>query len=209
MLANWITLARFPLLAPCLAVLYVGSPAIRVAGAALLFLGFMLDTVDGIVARRRGESSLAGSVLDIAADRAYELALWVAFAHLGLIPVVLPLVVLARTTLTDAFRSLGLAAGTAPFAQPGGRWARALVASPWMRTGYAAAKIGGFCGLALARAFVDFPAESAWRAAASGLMAAASALVWLAALLCVLRGLPVIAQGCRRLRADTGLGDAV
>ena len=75
MLANWITLARLPLLALCLGILYVGSPWLRIVGAALLFVGFMLDTVDGVVARHRGESSLAGSVLDIAADRAYELAL--------------------------------------------------------------------------------------------------------------------------------------
>jgi CDP-diacylglycerol---glycerol-3-phosphate 3-phosphatidyltransferase len=200
MLANWITLARLPLLALCLGILYVGSPQMRIVGAALLFVGFMLDTVDGIVARRRGESSLAGSVLDIAADRAYELALWVAFAHLGLIPVVLPLIVLARTTLTDAFRSLGLAEGMAPFDQPRGRWARALVSSPWMRTGYAGAKIGAFCGLALARALLDFPADSVWRSAAPGLVVAATALAWVAALLCVLRGAPVIAQGFRQLR---------
>jgi phosphatidylglycerophosphate synthase len=185
MLANWITLARLPLLALCLAILYGGSPRMRIVGAALLFVGFMLDTVDGVVARHRGESSLAGSVLDIAADRAYELALWVAFAHLGLIPVLLPLVVLARTTLTDAFRSLGLAEGVAPFDQPRGRWARALVSSPWMRTGYAGAKIGAFCGLA---------------SAVPGVVVASTALAWVAALLCVLRGVPVIAQGFQYLR---------
>ena len=207
MLANWITLARFPLLALCLGILYVGSPGMRIAGAALLFVGFMLDTVDGVVARHRGESSLAGSVLDIAADRAYELALWIAFAQLGMIPVMLPLIVLARTTLTDAFRSLGLAEGTAPFEQPRGRWARALVSSPWMRTGYAAAKVGAFCGLALAGAFLDFPTDSAWRAAASGLMVGSTTLAWVAALFCVLRGAPVIAQGFRQLRREAGLRD--
>jgi CDP-diacylglycerol---glycerol-3-phosphate 3-phosphatidyltransferase len=200
MLANWITLARLPLLALCLGILYVGSPRLRIVGAALLFVGFMLDTVDGVVARHRGESSLAGSVLDIAADRAYELALWVAFAHLGLIPVMLPLMVLARTTLTDAFRSLGLAEGMAPFDQPRGRCARALVSSPWMRTGYAGVKIGAFCGLALARALLDFPAESVWRSAAPAVVVASTALAWVAALLCVLRGAPVIAQGFQRLR---------
>ena len=202
MLANWITLARFPLLALCLGALYLGSPGIRLVGAALLFVGLMLDTVDGIVARRRGESTLAGSVLDIAADRAYELALWISFANLGLIPVALSLIVLARTTLTDAFRSLGLAEGTAPLDQPRGQWARALVASAWMRTGYAATKVAAFCGLAVARAFVDFPASSGWRAMAPGLVMVANALAWLAVLLCLLRGVPVIAEGLLQLRRD-------
>jgi CDP-diacylglycerol--glycerol-3-phosphate 3-phosphatidyltransferase len=202
MLANWITLARYPLLALFLGVLYLGSPGLRIAGVVLLFLGIMLDTVDGVVARRRGETSLVGSVLDIAADRAYELALWVAFAHLGLIPVALPLLVLLRTTLTDALRGLGLAEGTAPFDQQRGRWARFLVASPWARTGYAAAKVAAFCGLALTRAFVDLPAGSGWRAAAPPLLVASKAVAWLAVLLCLLRGLPVVTEGLQRLRRE-------
>ena len=94
-MANWITLARYPLLLACLAILYLGSPPARLAGAVLLFLGLLLDTVDGVVARARSETSLIGSVLDIAADRTYELSLWVSFAYLGLVPAVIPLVVLA------------------------------------------------------------------------------------------------------------------
>ena len=62
MLANWITLSRVPLLLINVLVLYFGSPEVRLAGVALLFLGLMLDTVDGVVARKRGETSLFGSV---------------------------------------------------------------------------------------------------------------------------------------------------
>jgi len=69
MLATWITLARLPLLGACLAILYLGSPPVRLVGVALLFVGLLLDTVDGLVARARSETSLMGSVLDIAADR--------------------------------------------------------------------------------------------------------------------------------------------
>ena len=117
MLATWITLARLPLLGACLAILYLGSPPVRLVGVALLFVGLLLDTVDGLVARARSETSLMGSVLDIAADRTYELSLWVTFAYLGLVPAVIPLIVLARTTLTDALRGVGVAEGTAPFEQ--------------------------------------------------------------------------------------------
>jgi phosphatidylglycerophosphate synthase len=198
MLANWITLARFPLLAACLGILHLGSPPIQVAGAALLFLALMLDTVDGVVARRRDETSLMGSVLDIAADRTYELALWVSFALLDLIPVVIPLVVLGRTTLTDALRSLGVAEGAAPFDQPGGRLARFLVSSTWMRTGYSVAKISAFCGLALAHASTGLPAASTLHRVAPALLLAAIAAAWLATGLCVLRGVPVIVEGFRR-----------
>lgn len=202
MLANWITLARFPILTLCLGILYLGSPPLRIGAAFLLFLGLMLDTVDGVVARRRGESSLVGGVLDIAADRAYELALWMAFAHLGLIPVAIPIVVLLRTTLTDALRSLGIAEGTAPLDQGHAGWARFLVASPWMRTGYAAAKVAAFCGLALAHAFLELPGGSRWHAAAPALAEGSRAAAWAAALLCLLRGTPVIAGGFARLRRE-------
>jgi len=198
MLANWITLARFPLLAACLAILYLGSPPVRIAGAALLFLGLLLDTVDGVVARARAETSLMGSVLDIAADRTYELALWVSFAHLGLVSAAIPLIVLVRTTLTDALRSLGVAEGTAPFDQHRSRLARFLVASPWMRTGYSFVKVGAFCGLALAHAFLDFPPESELRVLAPALLVAANAVAWAAVALCVIRGAPVIVEGLRR-----------
>ena len=148
MLANCITLSRFPLLLIWILVLYLGSPPLRLAGVALLFVGLMLDTVDGVVARRTGQTSLFGSVLDIAADRTYELVLWVCFANLGMIPAVIPLIVVARTTLTDALRSLGVAEGTAPFAQPRSALARFLVGSSWMRTGYSVTKVMAFCGLA-------------------------------------------------------------
>src|ERR687896_544810 len=161
MLANWITISRFPLLLLIILILYFGSPLTRLAGVVLLFIGLMLDTVDGVVARHRGQTSLFGSVLDIAADRTYELVLWVCFADLRMIPVAIPLIIVARTTLTDAFRSMGIGQGTAPFAQHRTALGRFLVGSTPMRTGYAVTKVVTFCGLALAQAFAGFPAQSA------------------------------------------------
>ena len=109
MLPNWITISRFPLLLTTVLILYYGPPVVRLAGVVILFVGLMLDSVDGIVARKTAQTSLFGSVLDIAADRTYELVLWVCFADLGMIPLAIPLIIIARTTLTDAFRSIALA----------------------------------------------------------------------------------------------------
>ena len=204
MLANWITLSRFPLLLICFMVLYLGSPPLRLAGVALLFTGLMLDTVDGMVARRTGRTSLFGSVLDIAADRTYELVLWVCFADLGMIPAAVPLIIVARTTLTDALRSIGIAEGTAPFAQHRTALARFLVGSSWMRTGYSVTKVTAFCGLALAEALSDFPEGTALRAAVGSMLAVLQVIVWLAVIFCVGRGLPVILAGLPRLRDAQG-----
>jgi phosphatidylglycerophosphate synthase len=194
MLANWITLSRFPLLLTCVSVLYLGSPPVQLAGVALLFAGLMLDTVDGVVARRTGRTSLFGSVLDIAADRTYELVLWVCFADLRMVPMAIPLIVLARTTLTDAFRSIGTSAGTAPLAQHRSAAARFLVESTWMRSGYSVAKVTTFCGLALERALSGLPGWVIPGAATGALRVSA----WLTVAICVVRGLPVIVGSLRR-----------
>ncbi len=197
MLANWITLSRFPLLLLCVLILYLGPPPVQLAGVVLLFVGLMLDTVDGMVARRTGQTSLFGSVLDIAADRTYELVLWVCFADLGLIPAAIPLVVLARTTLTDALRSIGVAQGTAPLEQQRGRLARFLVGSSWMRTGYSVTKVTAFCGLALVEALSAPPPGALLGAALAPMLSGVQVIAWLAVFLCVCRGLPVILTGVR------------
>ena len=194
MLANWITLSRLPLLLVIVLILYHGTPAVRMAGVVLLFIGLMLDTVDGIVARRMGQTSLFGSVLDIAADRTYELVLWVCLADIGVIPVAVPLIVIARTTLTDAFRSIGVGQGTAPFQQHQSPLGRFLVGSPFMRTGYAITKVVAFCGLALGLALARYPAESGWPDLGATLLDAMRYVVWAAVFFCVFRGLPVIVK---------------
>jgi phosphatidylglycerophosphate synthase len=197
--ANWITLARFPILAANGLLLYLGSPGARLAGVGLLLVGLLLDTVDGVVARRRGESSLFGSVLDIAADRIYELVLWVCFADLRLVPTALPLIVLVRTTLTDAVRAVGTRQGAAPFVQSRGRLSRFLVASAWSRTGYAAAKIVTFCGLAFIHAAGDFGSDTLVGRFGDALAEPVRIVAWAAVGLCVVRGLPVLAAVRRQL----------
>jgi len=203
MLANWITLSRLPLLLLCILTLYLGSPPVQLGGVVLLFVGLMLDTVDGMVARRTGRTSLFGSVLDIAADRTYELVLWVCFADLRMVPMVLPLIVVARTTLTDALRSMEIGTGTAPFAQHRSPLGRFLVASSWMRTGYSAGKVATFCGLALARALSGLP-EVGTGGGPGALTACLRVVAWLTVVVCVLRGLPVIVGSLRRHLPEGG-----
>jgi len=197
-MANWITLGRVPILLINILVLYRGSPALRLAGVGLLFIGLMLDTVDGMVARARGETSLFGSVLDIAIDRLYESALWLCFANLGFISVAIPLIVIARTTLTDAFRSIAVAQGTAPFAIHRTALGRFLVGSTWMRVGYSVAKTLAFCGLALAQALADFPALVGGSVVGS-MVEWLQIVAWIAVIVCVGRGAPVIMHSVRAI----------
>ena len=59
-MANAITLSRLPLLALVVALFYLAGPPGKAAALVLLVLLLVLDWVDGIVARWRGETSLLG-----------------------------------------------------------------------------------------------------------------------------------------------------
>lgn len=190
-MANAITLLRIPVLVGILLLLYFGSTAAHFACVPLIVFLILMDTLDGIVARRRRETSLLGSTLDIAVDRAVEIVLWVAFAHLNLISVAIPIIVIIRGALVDAFRSVGVQAGVRPFDMVRAGWARKLVASPALRTPYGVVKGAAFSLLALTLAMQ----ETSRTAEAHWVWILAQAASWLAVALCLLRGIPVLVDG--------------
>jgi len=195
--ANLITLSRFPLLVVIVLLLYAASPVARLLSAALVVLSIGLDSLDGFIARRRHEVSLMGSVLDIMADRAVELVMWVVYAHLGLIPVAIPIVYILRGTVVDSLRSRFVGQGTAPFKGMHTRLGSWLVGSPWMRTSYALAKMVSFAGLAVAHALASYPAQDTPAARLD--LAQVSLFLfnvtsWVSVAFCLARGLPVIIE---------------
>lgn len=196
-MANTITLSRLPLLTWAVFLLYRPTPTARILAAGLIIVVIFMDTLDGIVARWRGETSLLGSVLDIATDRAVELVLWVVFAHLGLIPVFVPLIVLTRGVFVDAVRAVATSKGLKPFDMMRSPLGRFLVKSPWLRTPYSLAKITTFFLLALAHGL-----SAAAAPAAVPLMQIAQVMVWVSLAFCILRGAPVLIEAPRALREE-------
>ncbi len=199
-MANLITIIRFPLLLGFLLMLYFGNPMVQLLSVPYLFFALFLDTVDGVIARRTETTSLMGSVLDIATDRSYELVLWVVLADLGTISVAIPLIVIIRTTLTDAIRSIGVSQGKAPFEQQGSGLGHFLVSSPWMRSGYSISKIVAFCGLTLGYALSGFPEGGNLQVASDTILRVSEIVAWVAVVFSVVRGAPVILLGSRQLR---------
>jgi CDP-diacylglycerol--glycerol-3-phosphate 3-phosphatidyltransferase len=186
-LANLITALRFPLLLLIVALLYFGGTAGQLVDVGLIALLILMDSLDGIIARRRQETTLVGSMLDVAADRAVEIVLWVVFAHLGLISLIIPVIVIVRGALTDSIREVALRAGETPHSMMRAPLARWLVVSPVMRTSYGAIKALAFTTLALA-AGLQTAGVAIWADVWTvGLVAA-----WLATAMCVARGLPVL-----------------
>lgn len=194
-MANLITLARFPLLIVIVILLYAADPVARLISVPLFLLLIGMDSLDGKVARARGETSLLGSVLDIMMDRIVELVLWIVYAHLGLISVAIPLVYVVRGTAVDALRGLHVREGETPFGAMRTEVGRWLVASSFMRGIYGAIKLIAFAGLATTHTLQAY----ALREAVSAGLVATSSLVfnimsWIAVGLCLARGLPVVVE---------------
>jgi CDP-diacylglycerol--glycerol-3-phosphate 3-phosphatidyltransferase len=193
-MANTITLARIPLLVIVVLLLFLGSPAIQVATAALVLILILMDTLDGIVARRRGETGMLGSKLDIAVDRIVELVMWVVYANLGLISVAIPIIFIIRGGLVDTIRSFSLVFGETSFGMMQTKWGQRLVASGFMRSLYGIAKASAFCMLALALGLRGLWAGTPSAGTAEAIWVVAVVLSWIATAICVIRGAPVLIE---------------
>jgi CDP-diacylglycerol--glycerol-3-phosphate 3-phosphatidyltransferase len=199
-MANTITLGRLPLLVGIVLLLYLGSPMVQVLTAALVLLLILLDSLDGIVARRRNEVGMLGSKLDIAVDRIVELVMWVVYANLDLISVAIPIIVIIRGGLVDTIRSFSLVYGETSFGMMQTKWGRRLVASGFMRTTYGVAKATAFTLLALTLGLQGLWAGTPKASWADTLGAIAVVVSWIAAALCVIRGAPVLIEAPALLR---------
>ena len=189
-MANTITLARIPLLILIVVLMYVGNPTVQLINAGLVLVLILMDSLDGIVARHRQEVGMLGSKLDIAVDRIVELVLWVVYAHLELISVAIPIIVIIRGGLVDTIRGFSLIYGETSFGMMRTKWGRRLVASGFMRTTYGLSKAIAFTLLATTlglRALWPGPgAEAVWSVAVI--------MSWIAAALCIIRGAPVLLE---------------
>ena len=156
-MANLITLARILLLFITIGLLYLRQPWAAFVSAFLTLIVFVSDALDGYVARKRGRADMAGAVIDIAGDRVVENIYWVVCAHLNLVPIWAPLVMLVRSFSVDAVRSLALAEGKTAFGDKTmmqsrlGVW---LAASRLHRALYGGAKVVTFIYLILQYGFL-------------------------------------------------------
>jgi phosphatidylglycerophosphate synthase len=200
-MANLVTLLRFPLLFVYVVLLYTGNPTIIYWCVPFIVLIGMMDTFDGLIARARGEVSLLGSALDIAVDRAFEIILWVVYAHLNLVPIIIPIIVITRGTLTDAIRSVGMSNGEAAFDQVKHPVSRMLVSSRFMRDFYGITK--GFAFALITLVLGLRVSGSSWANLAHLI---ALVLTWSAITMTILRGLPVLVESYRLFKNPPPIG---
>ena len=193
-MANLVTLSRLLLLLIVVGLFYVPPTPWQLASFFLIILIFVTDGLDGYIARKRNETSLFGALFDIAGDRIVELTLWIVAADIDLVPVWVPLVFIVRGVIVDTIRSSNaVAQGMAPFALMRSRFGKLIVAGKFVRVLYAVVKASAFAGLALQRPFPVF-LPALWDYIGWLLTALTYFFVYLAVLLCLARGLPVIAE---------------
>ncbi|MEJ2601952.1 MAG: CDP-alcohol phosphatidyltransferase family protein [Gammaproteobacteria bacterium] len=194
-MANLITLSRLLLLIVVIAIAYLADhPWWQLANVLLLIFVFVTDGLDGWVARRRGEASVFGAMFDIAGDRIVELSMWIVLADLDLVPVWVPIVFVIRGTIVDTIRANQVVTeGKSPFSMirsPIGQW---LVGGRFMRGFYAVLKATAFCWLLFLQPLPRLVPDI-WAAWGTVLISVGNVLVYLAVLICVLRGLPVVIE---------------
>lgn len=179
----------------------------------LLMVGFLglvifLDAVDGWVARRRNEVSDIGALLDIAGDRIVELVLWVFFAirqHADgtpFVPYWVPVIIIARTVVTDLIRSVAFQKGKTPFGQKSmmeSGWAKQLTATRWSRAVYGVLKVVAFCSLGLVLGLERMGQTGTLMDA---VRLVTEILVYATAIVCVVRAVPVVWDGRRYFRSS-------
>jgi len=201
-MANLVTLTRLLLLFIVVWLMYQQPTPWQLASFFLIVLIFVLDALDGYVARKRGETSLFGALFDIAGDRIVELTLWIVFADNALVPIWVPLVFIARGVIVDTIRSSNAVAhGVEPFALMRSPVGKFIVSSRLMRVLYAVVKAIAFAGLALREPTEQWLPDT-WQHVSWPITALTYSCVYLSVLLCIARGAPVIAEFVYAQRHD-------
>lgn len=181
-LANAITVFRTILILAAITFLYFGDETIKLAGAFTVIFSFVLDAVDGLVARKLKLQTVEGSIFDVLGDRITEYMLWIFFLDADLIPLWAPLIIITRGVLTDFIRAEGGAKGIAVYDLPKSGISKFLVAGRVMRFGIGFSKMALFSLLSFKMAGFDIPFSICF------------ILIVIAVALNILRGLPVIVE---------------
>ena len=189
-------------------VLFGKHPVANLVAVTLTVAAVGLDAVDGYIARRKNLASPLGAQLDILGDRVIENLFFTYFAVAGLISLWVPVLFFVRGTLTDFIRELAARSGRAGFGKNSMMetwWGRALVASRVSRAAYGVLKCVCFCYLGI-QLTLSAPGAISTLVHVSAqwkreLLFGADALVLSTVAFCLVRGLPVLWEGRRYLRA--------
>ncbi len=199
-LANIVSVSRVFVAYIAIAMLYMQTTWAYLIAFILTIIAFAMDGLDGYLARKLNQSSEWGSVLDILGDRIVEVSYWTAFAVLGWINILFPLVCVARAFTTDGIRSVALSQGMTAFgdkSMQSTKWGKFICASRFMRISYAVAKVLAFLLLIA----VNTPGLELWEGTPT-LHIITMVFAWAAIIFCVVRAIPVVVESPKLFNKD-------
>ncbi len=199
-LANIVSISRVFVAYAAIALLYEGTTWAFGISFILTIIAFAMDGLDGYIARKYNQSSEWGSVLDILGDRIVEVSYWTAFAVMGWINILFPLICVARAFTTDGIRSVALSKGMTAFGEKSMQstsWGKFICASRFMRISYAVAKVLAFLLLIA----VNAPGMEFWNGTPT-LHLITMFFAWAAIIFCVVRAIPVVAESGKLFNDD-------
>lgn len=189
--ANIVSITRIFIAFASVGLLFIDTTPAYICAIVLAAIAFSMDAVDGYLARKFGQASQLGAVLDIMGDRIIEAIYWIVFAVLGWLPVIFPIICVTRAFVTDNIRSIALTKGLTPFGMQTTEWGKFICASKFMKTTYAVAKVAAYIILIFVN-IPDLDQSIAEPAQTTGII-----LAWIAIIFCVVRGIPVVAESGR------------
>ena len=190
--ANIVSITRIFVAFASVGLLFINTQCAYIWAVVLAIIAFSMDAVDGYLARKFGQASQLGAVLDIMGDRIIEAIYWIVFSTLGWLSVIFPIICVTRAFVTDNIRSIALTKGMTPFGMQSTAWGKYICASKFMKTTYAVAKVAAFVILI----FANIPGlnpDIAQPALKTGII-----LAWIAIIFCIVRAIPVVAE-CGKL----------
>lgn len=208
-MANLITVGRLAVMFIVVAMIYYGNVHVIGISMFLVAIVFASDGIDGWVARRQRTTSPFGAVLDIVGDRIVENVLWVLFTALGVIPLWIPLMVITRSFVVDGLRSMSYSEGMTAFGENNmmkSAFTRWLTAGRFMRALFGYAKAAAFVFLTGYWGWTRPDAPGTWVGdlyGAQPFRIFGWAVVWLAVILTIVRGAPVIVDAWSMIVASS------
>ncbi len=120
-LSNGLTLSRLAAIPVLIVLLMARFPGHDQVAAALFILFSFTDTLDGLLARRRGTVSDLGKFLDPLADKLFVLSVLIVLVQEGLVAAWVVVVIFSRELIITILRSVGASQGRIIAAAPLGK----------------------------------------------------------------------------------------
>ncbi|HEY9791320.1 MAG TPA: CDP-alcohol phosphatidyltransferase family protein [Candidatus Obscuribacterales bacterium] len=185
---NAITIGRVILALGTVALCFSRQDNVLWMAFGLTIVVIWADALDGYFARKLNQATKLGGVLDIAGDRVVELTYWIVYAVLNWVPVWIPLLFLVRGNFVDAIRAQASEQGYTAFGSKTmmqSAVGKFIVSSNFMRFSYAVVKAVAFCLLI---------AGNTSQGKVTIVPTVAIYCAYIAAAICLLRGVPVLVE---------------